>query len=92
MESFSTYFASGVADEKIAYLSLGSTFCHSMEKIAPILILVSNKKRSFTAVLRLYSIWGERLESESLEKQKKAIESKLSSKKQVHVNVVGTDT
>lgn len=63
-----------------------------MEKIAPILILVSNKKRSFTAVLRLYSIWGERLESESLEKQKKAIESKLSSKKQVHVNVVGTDT
>ncbi|GAW88900.1 hypothetical protein FPS14_contig00012-0012 [Flavobacterium psychrophilum] len=31
MESFSTYFIKGVADEEIAYSSIGRTFCHSVE-------------------------------------------------------------
>ncbi|NMH65657.1 hypothetical protein [Shewanella salipaludis] len=91
MESFSTYFASGVADEKIAYLSLGSTFCDSMQMMAPILIPLSNDGRRFSATLRLYYIWGSRLEAETLEKQKRDIEKKLSSKKQTSVKVVGTN-
>lgn len=89
MESFSTYFASGVADEKVAYLSLGSTFCNSMETLSPILIPISNGGRKFSATLRLYSIWGSRLEKENLEKQKVEIENKLKSKKQFSVPVVG---
>jgi len=91
MESFSTYFASGVADEKIAYLSLGSTFCSSMEKISPVLIPLSNDGRRFSACLRLFSIWGERLESESLERQKTEIESKLKTKRKVSTKVIGSD-
>lgn len=91
MESFSTYFASGVADEKVAYLSLGSTFCSSMEKMVPILIPLSNDGRRFSSTLTLYSIWGARLEAEILERQKLDIEKKLKSKKQVSVNVVGAD-
>lgn len=91
MESFSTYFASGVADEKIAYLSLGSTFCDSMKKMAPVLIPLSNDRRHFSATLRLYSLWGERLESEALEKQKLEIDKKLKSKRQVSTKVIGED-
>jgi hypothetical protein len=91
MESFSTYFVSGVADEKIAYLSLGSTFSSSMKTISPILIPISNDGRRFSATLRLYSIWGTRLESENLEKQKFEIEKKLQSKKQISVRVVGAN-
>lgn len=91
MESFSTYFATGVADERVAYLSLGSTFCNSMKRYAPILIPFSNDGRRFSATLRLYSIWGVRLESENLEKQKAEIDKKLRSKKQVSTRVVGED-
>lgn len=91
MESFSTYFVSGVADEKVAYLSLGSSFCDSMKKLAPILIPISNDGRRFSATLRLYSIWGERLESEALEKQKLEIDKKLKSKRQVNTKVIGED-
>lgn len=91
MESFSTYFATGVADERIAYLSLGSTFCASMKTYAPILIPLGNDGRRFSATLRLYSIWGVRLESENLEKQKAEIDKKLRSKKQVFTKVVGDD-
>lgn len=91
MESFSTYFATGVADERIAYLSLGSTFCASMKKYAPILIPLGNDGRRLSATLRLYSIWGVRLESENLEKQKAEIDKKLRSKKQVSTKVVGDD-
>jgi hypothetical protein len=89
MESFSTYFTSGVADEKIAYLSLGSTFCNSMKILSPILIPISNEGRRFSATLKLYSIWGSRLEKENLEKQKLEIDNKLKSKKEFSVPVVG---
>ncbi|MCK5686904.1 hypothetical protein KAJ27_22385 [bacterium] len=91
LESFSTYFVSGVADEKVAYLSLGSTFCDSMETVSPILILISNDKRQFSAALNLYNIWGTRLESENLVRQKLKIEKKLKSKKQFSTTVLGTD-
>lgn len=91
MESFSTYFMSGVADEKIAYLSLGTTFCNTMKKISPILIPLSNGGRSFTATLSLYSIWGQRLEREALTKQKVEIDQKLKSNKKVSISVVGEE-
>lgn len=91
LESFSTYFISGVADEELAYLSLGSTFCKSMKKIAPILIPVSDKGKNYSAAFKLYSIWGSRFESEDLGKQKAEIEKKLQSKKHVSVNVLGVE-
>jgi len=92
MESFSTYFTSGVADEKVAYLSLGVTFCDSMKKISPILILVHNEERHFTAVLRLYYIWGVRIEAEKLNKEREKIERKLELSTQMSVKVVGIDS
>lgn len=91
MESFSTYFVSGVADEKIAYLSLGSTFCNTMNKIGPIMLPISENGRYFLATLQLYRTWGLRLENEDLEKQKIEIENRLKSKKQTSTKVIGAD-
>lgn len=91
MESFSTYFVSGVADEKVAYLSLGATFCDYMKKISPVLIPLSEEGKHFSATLRLYGIWGARMESEALEQEKMRIEEKLNSHKQKSVKVVGAD-
>lgn len=91
MESFSTYFAAGVADENVAYLSLGSTFCSSMKKMAPILIPLSNDERRFSATLRLYSIWGPRREREVLERQKLEIDKKLKSRKPISIKIVGDE-
>lgn len=91
MESFSMYFMSGVADEEIAYHSLGSTFCSTMKSIAPILIPMSNDERRFAACLSLYQIWGMRRESEVLHKQKLEIENKLKSKQKMSVRVMGVE-
>lgn len=89
MESFSTFFMSGVADEEVAYLSVGSTFCHSMEKLVPILIPLGNDGPRYSAVLSLYGIWGARLENDSLEKQKLEIEQKIKNKDVRSVQVLG---
>ncbi|MFG0872201.1 hypothetical protein ACF8QD_00580 [Aeromonas media] len=92
MESFSTYFMSGVADEEVAYLSLGSTFCSTMKTLAPLLIPMSNDERRFAACLSLYQIWGMRRENEALQKQKLEIESKLNSKQKMSIRVMGDES
>ena len=88
MESFSTYFISGVADEKIAFFSIGSTYCNSVKRLLPVLIPLSNEK-NFLSIINLYKIWAMRIESESLQKQKQNIEKQLKSKKETTIKVVG---
>lgn len=89
MESFSVFFIAGVTDEKLAFLSVGSSFCTNMKKLSPIMIPLSKNTGNYTSVLSLYSIWGSRLERESLEKQKEEIESKIKNKNNMSVRVVG---
>ena len=92
LEAFATYFTSGVADEKLACLSIGKTFCDSVKNLAPILVLSRNDGRHFTAALSLLSIWNTRLEKEKLSKQKEKIEEQLKKQHSVKINTVGTDT
>jgi hypothetical protein len=89
MESFSTFFMSGVADERVAYLSLGSTFCSSMKTLAPILIPLGKNSGAYPSAIGLYHIWGSRRETESLEIQKKEIEDKINNKNITSINVIG---
>jgi len=92
LEAFSSYFVSGVADEKMAYLSLGTTFCNSVRNLAPLLVQLNANNRRSPAMLNLFTIWSCRLESEALNKQKKEIEDKLKNNGSVTIKTVGADT
>lgn len=91
LEAFSSYFASGVADEGMAYLSLGTTFCGTVKHLAPLLVRLGADDRRFSAMLHLFTIWSCRLEAETLNKQKREIEDKLKTKSTVTIKTVGTD-
>ncbi len=90
LESFSLFFASGVAEEKIGYLTIGSTYCNTVRKYAPLLVTISDGKH-FNNTLHLFKIWNARQEKENLEKEKKRIDKQLSENKSISIKTIGAD-
>ena len=91
LEAFSSYFSSGVADEGMAYLSVGTTFCGAVKRLAPLLVRLGANDMRFSATLHLFTIWSCRLEAETLKKQKREIEDRLRTKSAVTIKTVGAD-
>lgn len=92
MEGFSVFFTSGVADEKVAFRSLSSTYCYFVKELLPLLVLVEAGNKRFTATMQLFHIWYSRLESENLEKQKEELERKIKSNKTQTIEIIGEDS
>ena len=92
IEGFSSYFISGVADEEIAYKSLGSTYINAIQGILPILVLFDTGNSRFSATMQLFLIWHHRFESQDLKKQQEQIKEKLKNNKDMKVNVVGASS
>ncbi len=90
LESFSMFFASGVASEKIGYLTIGTTYCNAVGKYAPLLATLSDGKH-FNNTLYLYKIWNARQQKEQQDKEKRKIDKKASIYKKVYVNSVVAD-
>ncbi len=92
MEAFSTYFVKGVADEEIAYSSVGRTFCESVEDYYFDIATCIDKgeENRFQNIIELYKIWSARLKKEKLAKDKEAIIKKMNEIKDDKVNPIGT--
>ena len=89
LESFSLFFTSGVADEKVGYLSVGHTFCDTVEKYAPLIIILSGNKH-YNNLLQLFTLWHGRIEKERLEKERAKIDKELNSTSNVVIDTIGT--
>jgi hypothetical protein len=76
LEGFSVFFISGVASEEVAFASVGDSFCDSVRKLLPIILVVENGV-NYQSILKLFKIWNARLESKNLEMTKAAIEERL---------------
>lgn len=87
LESFSMFFASGVASEKIGYLTIGTTYCNAVGKYAPLLATLSDG-RHFNNTLYLYKIWNTRHEKELQEKEKRKSNKKLNVYKKIYIDSV----
>ena len=87
LESFSMYFASGVAAEKIGYLTIGTTYCNAVGKYAPLLATLSDGKH-FNNTLYLFKIWNARHQKEQQEKEKRKTDKKVNIYKKVYINSV----
>jgi hypothetical protein len=90
LESFSLYFISGVADEKIGFLTIGTTFCHSVKKYLPHLIDLT-EDNDFSSIIQLFTLWNARIENNKLEKEKERIENELNKSKPKSINTIGTE-
>lgn len=89
LEGFSVFFVSGVADEKLAYRSLSTTFCHSVKNFLPLIVMLTSDSNSFSVTMKLFSIWNNRLDSEAMEQQMQGLEKKLRSKKEKTIRIIG---
>lgn len=90
LESFSIFFTSGVAEEKIGYLTVGQTYCSCVRRFLPLLIIISGEKH-FLNILNLYQIWNSRIEKENLESEKAKIDKKLSENVSIIVKTIGLE-
>jgi hypothetical protein len=65
LEKFAAYFIEEAADERVAYESVGPSFCYSVESCSYALCMLSEHehKRYFTNTIKLYNIWADRLEN-----------------------------
>jgi hypothetical protein len=92
MEGFSIYFTKGVADEEIAFSSVGRTFCFTVEDLYFDIAICIKKgeEDSFQNIIGLYKIWSSRLKKEKLDKDKEEILNKLSKIKAEKVDPIGT--
>jgi len=91
LESFSIYFVKGIADEQIAYSSVGRTFCFSVEKyFFEIAFSRYKDDNSFQNIIELYKLWRSRLDKDRLTKEQENILRKLNNLNIETVDPIGT--
>lgn len=91
LEGFAIYFIKGVADEQIAYSSIGRTFCFSIEQYY--LEIAANRSENdpaFQNTIELYKIWKPRLEKDKLAREQIKIMEKMKNLKTNSINPIGT--
>lgn len=92
MEAFATYFTKGVADEEIAFSSIGRTYCYSVENYFFEISNCRNLKddNSFQNIIDLYTIWKERLKKIQLTKEQEELMLKLHKVNETKIDPIGT--
>lgn len=91
IEAYSVFFTQRVADEKIAFSTLGHTYCSSVEKLLPFLLVASDYgKKGFTNTIKLYIAWSQRIEKENVLKDKLDAEQKLNETVTIDFQSLGT--
>ncbi len=66
-ESFAIPFAAGVAADEIGFQETASTFCRGITACMPaIWYLKQTQSVRFPSVLRLYSVWGNRMAAQAM--------------------------
>jgi hypothetical protein len=84
LEAFATYFTKGIADEEIAFSSIGRVYCGYVETYYPIISLLRGSKQPqkyYNNLIELYRIWKSRFEKfqieVELEKSKEKIKEEI---------------
>jgi diadenosine tetraphosphate (Ap4A) HIT family hydrolase len=89
MEAFAVFFTTGTADERVAFSSVGNTFCASTYKLLP-WIVVSVAQGYYRNLYELFQMWNSRIEAEKLMHDKKELEKKLNDLNNKFIDPIGT--
>jgi len=92
MEAFSVYFIKEVADEEIAFSSVGRTFTKSVESLYFDIscVLADDNDKSFQNLIKLYDMWSKRLKKERLERDKEGLTKQIENIQSLKVKPIGT--
>ena len=90
MESFATFFTSGVADETVGFDSVGHTFCHTTREFLPDLIVYTKDGEYYQSIIKLFFIWNSRIESQRIVKKREALTKRLEEINNQTIYPVGT--
>lgn len=91
LDGFSLFFVSGIADEGVAFLSVGPTFCYSVRKLLPMLVLTDQMRDQAKTIIRLFLMWNQRMETQKLKEDKEKIESRLARLDNKVIKPIGTE-
>lgn len=92
LEAFSVFFTHRVADEEVAFSSVGHTFCYSVRNYLPDLFPYSRSTGHYKNLIKLFLIWNTRIESEKLKLDRQRIENELSKIEDKFVRPIGTES
>lgn len=70
LEGFATYFTKGIADEEIAFSSVGKIYCRYVETYYPHITMLrgqNNPNKYYNNLIELYKLWKERLDKFQIE-------------------------
>ena len=90
IEGFSLYFASGVAAEKVGYITAGRGYCSMVSKLLPLLIPEFNKGY-FKNTLYLFSTWHTRCKQDDLKMKQKELEKEIKGTIVTKIPTIGVD-
>ena len=90
LEGFSVYFTSGVAEETIAFETVGRTFLTAAGKLAPDFLLYASDGY-FQNLSTLFMRWSQRQEKQRLETEKLKLENESSKFSISKTNAIGTE-
>lgn len=88
LEGYSIYFASGIASEKVGFITTGQTFCKTVEELLPILV-PEFKKGFYKNISIVFLMWHNRIENEKLKIEKAEIDRKLKDNKTISISPIG---
>lgn len=91
IEGFALYIVSGVADDNIAFHTLGKVFVNEAERISKILPFTNSEQEDCKAIWALYFRWKKRLEHQKLQIEKVEIEKRLAKAKVEKYTAIGTE-
>lgn len=88
LEAFSVFFTSGVAEENVAFSSIGSTYCNSVRVLLPLVCMAI--EGGYRNVLKLYILWNDKIEKQKALQDKIKAESKLNNVCKINMKTLGT--
>lgn len=77
LEAIATYFITRIADERIAFISIGKTYCKNVKQLSFIISKLSSESGYFKNLIKLYEIWDSRISLHKLEEESKRISEEL---------------
>lgn len=90
IEGFSLYFASGVASEKVGYITAGRGYCSMVKRLLPLLIPEFNKGY-YKNTLYLFSIWHNRCKQDDLKMKQRELEKEIKETTVTKIPTIGVD-
>jgi hypothetical protein len=92
LDGFASFFTNKIADDEIAFNSVGLSFCDSVESIYPFIVF-SRKAGEFSYyhnVIELYKIWKKRIDKLQLQDKIGGLQKTLNEISDVKIDPIGT--